>query len=313
MYLALIKHLVSVVPGCLEQKSSEGWTPLQVAVLAHQPEVISYLLSEGADQRSRDKAGRNVIHSMVCPNQPGRANTNPNKLKQLISLFDKSALQKMFLERCTERPGALTPLAYWMASNNGSYKKADVVEILAEHSNGEDLAMINGEGDLPLHVAIAHGMSTITSFLLSRNPSLLYRENATGRTPLEASREICIASQVGRPMDLRDDTLSDFIPGPHDRRALVNKPSGDFIVTEGEPEESTKRTWEICGAVDAEVARGGEEKRKRRLVSLFEANEVAQRVANLKTGPGGRQLVVNGGLVDGEGKPDVVSKWMANI
>jgi hypothetical protein len=78
-YLALIKHLISVLPDSLEQKSSEGWTPLHLA-------------------------------------------------------------------------GALTPLAYWMAKNNGNHKKSDIVEILTSYSSGEELEMINGEGDLPLHV-----------------------------------------------------------------------------------------------------------------------------------------------------------------
>ena len=55
---------------------------------------------------------------------------------------------------------------------------------------------------------------------------------------------------------------------------------------------------------------GGE--RKRRLVSLFEANEVARRVAGLKRGSGGGQMVINGGLVE-EGKPDVVSEWIGAV
>ncbi|KAK0126771.1 hypothetical protein ONS95_008352 [Cadophora gregata] len=151
-YLALIKHLVSVVPDSIEQKSSERMTPLHVAVLAHQPEVISFLLSEGANQRHRDKAGRNIVHHMLAPKNMARANTNAEKLQQLISLFDKSAVEEMLLERCTEKPGALTPLAYYMAKNAGSYRKSDIVSILSKYSNGEDLAMINGEGDLPLHV-----------------------------------------------------------------------------------------------------------------------------------------------------------------
>jgi len=48
-------------------------------------------------------------------------------------------------------------------------------------------------------------------------------------------------------------------------------------------------------------------------VSLFEANEVAKRVTGMKrgSGRGGRQLVVNGGLIDGEIKPDIVTKWMS--
>lgn len=151
-YLALIKHLVSVAPETIEQKSSEGMTPLHIAVLANQPEVISFLLSEGANQRHRDKAGRNVVHNMVAPNNNARAHTDAERLQQLISLFDKKAVEEMLLERCTETPGAVTPLAYFLAKNSGSYRKPDSVNVLSQYSNGEDLAMINGEGDLPLHV-----------------------------------------------------------------------------------------------------------------------------------------------------------------
>lgn len=51
--------------------------------------------------------------------------------------------------------------------------------------------------------------------------------------------------------------------------------------------------------------------RKRRIVSLFEANEVAKRIASVnKHKCGGNQVVVNGGLVDGEGKEDLISGWM---
>lgn len=52
--------------------------------------------------------------------------------------------------------------------------------------------------------------------------------------------------------------------------------------------------------------------RKRRLVSLNEANEVAKRVS-LRSRWGGGQAVVNGGLVGGEGVDDVVSTKMAGI
>ncbi len=152
-YLALIKHLVSVLPESLEQKSSEGWTPLQIAVFTHQTEVVSYLISVGANQRSRDKAGRNVVHNMLVQQQKnGLAKTDAEKLQKMIELFDKAAVGEMLLERSSERPGALTPLAYWMSKNDGVYKKPDIVTILSKYSNGEDLEMINGEGDLPLHM-----------------------------------------------------------------------------------------------------------------------------------------------------------------
>jgi len=154
-YLALIKHLVSVVPDCLEQKSSEGWTPLHLAAYMHREDVVSYLISVGANQRSRDKAGRNMAHSMLVHQGyriAGNDERDARVLKQLLELFDKSVLKEMLLERCSQAPGALTPLAYWMAKNGGVYKKADIVEVLTSYSSGEELEMINGEGDLPLHV-----------------------------------------------------------------------------------------------------------------------------------------------------------------
>jgi ankyrin repeat protein len=158
-YLALIKHLVSVLPDSVEQKSSEGWTALHVAVCIDREDVISYLLTIGANQRSRDKAGRNMAHSMVVhqmANWYGNSyhfvRKEAEKVKKLLELFDKDAIKEMLLERCNQAPGALTPLAYWMAKNGGSYKKSDIVEILTSYSSGEELEMINGEGDLPLHV-----------------------------------------------------------------------------------------------------------------------------------------------------------------
>jgi len=150
-YLALIKHLVSVQPESLEKKSSQGWTPLALAVWQRQEEVVSYLISVGANQRSRDRLNRNMVHSMVVY-RSYHAKSGTKKLQRMIELFDKDAVKEMLLERCNESPGALTPLAYWMARNNGTYKKSDFIEILAKYSSGEELEMINGEGDLPLHV-----------------------------------------------------------------------------------------------------------------------------------------------------------------
>lgn len=96
-----------------------------------------------------------MAHSMLVDQgyQTARNDEKDAKeLKQLLELFDKAALKEMLLERCSQAPGALTPLAYWMAKNGGDYKKADVVEVLTSYSSGEELEMINGEGDLPLHV-----------------------------------------------------------------------------------------------------------------------------------------------------------------
>lgn len=119
--------------------------------MAQRPEVVSHLISIGANQRHRDKLNRNMVHSMVTF-KIGGAKTDAEKLQAMIGLFDKEAVKEMLLERCKISPGALTPLGHWMASNGSSYKKVDIIAILSKYSNGEDLGMINGEGDLPLHV-----------------------------------------------------------------------------------------------------------------------------------------------------------------
>lgn len=309
-YMALIKHLLSVVPETLEQKSSQGWTPLQIAVWARRADVASYLISQGANQRSRDKMGRNMLHSMLTNQSNGGAITDIKRLRAMIELFDKDAVKEMMVERCTLSPGALTPLALWMSNNKASHKKADIAVVLAEYATGEELEMINGEGDLPLHVATKQSLSTLTSHLLSRNPDLLYRENATGRTPLEMSRDIYTASQVAKPVELNSGFHHRYYPGQQDYNSIIHQPSSNFAKKDDQPEESKKRTWEICVEMDSQMGKEGKE-RKRRIVSLFEANEVAKRIASVnKHKCGGNQVVVNGGLVDGEGKEDLISGWM---
>jgi hypothetical protein len=93
-----------------------------------------------------------MLHSMLTRQNDNSAKTDAKELRAMIELFDKKAVKDMMVERCTLHPGALTPMALWMANNKSSYTKTDILAILAEYSTGEELEMINGEGDLPLHV-----------------------------------------------------------------------------------------------------------------------------------------------------------------
>ncbi|KAH8602501.1 hypothetical protein B0O99DRAFT_606743 [Bisporella sp. PMI_857] len=310
-HLGLIRHLLAVMPNALEKKSSEGWTPLQLAVWTQREDVISHLLSIGANQRHRDKLGRNLMHVML-ERRYGKAELVETKFRALIGLFEKNDVTEMLTERCTISPGALSPLAYWMSHSSGSRIDLDIMKILAEYSNGEDLEMINGEGDLPLHVAVKKGLSTISGYLLSLNPSLLHRENATGRTPLEMARDIYLASCVQEPPNVKPDIY--YYPNQDDYNATTRRPAAEFVPKrdEGQHEETKKRTYEVCMQADRTLLNeecDGEPKHKRRLVSLFEANEVARRLAGRKTRGRGHG-VANGYLIDDAGKSDVVSEWM---
>ena len=94
-----------------------------------------------------------MIHNMVKPPVYFPIEKVKETLPKLLELFDKAAVKEMLLERCNETPGALTPLAYWMArAGTGWSKDPYFISILAKHSLSEDLEMVNGEGDLPLHV-----------------------------------------------------------------------------------------------------------------------------------------------------------------
>lgn len=127
------------------------------------------------------------------------------------------------------------------------------------------------------------------------------------------SRDIYIASLVADPSSIMNGNrfVSHYTPMYTDYNSIINQPASNFAIKEKGEEESKKRTWEICTKVDGEMERDGKE-RNRRLVSLFEANEVARRVAGSNRGVGGHQMVVNGGLVE-DGKPDVVSEWIGEV
>lgn len=217
--LALLKHLISVAPETLEQKSSEGWTPLQVAVIKQRVPVIEYLIFVGANQRHRDKMGKNMVHSMLKP--PVNLNKEAREtLQKMLGLFDKAALKEMFLERCTDKPGALTPLAYFMTNHYGNCKDGEMISILTKYSSGEELSMINGEGDLPLHVVRIPVSILITSHShilgyqklpqhtnrtspLSKSHPSLPRKRNRSHTPRNVPRYVHILLRRKRPQDRR--------------------------------------------------------------------------------------------------------------
>lgn len=150
-HLALIKHIISIAPETLELKTTEGWTPLQQAVWIGREDLVAYFISLGANQRHRDKIGRNMIHSMVTQKWAHDAKIKASELERLIDLFDREAVKAMLVERVTTDHGARTPLAMRMRGNS-NHKSFDLIEVLTRYSSGEELEMIDGDGELPLHV-----------------------------------------------------------------------------------------------------------------------------------------------------------------
>lgn len=276
--LALLQHLLSVDPDSLDRRTIiQGMTPLHIAIKIERADIVSFLIAQGADQRSRDKENRNCIHHMLVPcnnsfSLQSRSDAAP--LRQLIDLFDPSVVKELLLSR--QKPGNQTPLTLWLHGNQ-HHLDSDIIEILESFSSGEDLDIIDDTGDLPLHIAIKKSHPTQVKSLIFFRPSTLFRENATGRTPLEMATDLYIQERVstvpweGNPPRNVYDNINNM---------LIKKPAAEFVPKERKVHrvfetQSVKRTWEVCAEAGQEASH---EQRKRRLVSLFEASEVAKRL-----------------------------------
>lgn len=272
--LQLLRHLCRTRPGSLEHRSSDGHTALQLAFRLHKAEMIKILIEAGADQTCRNNAGDNIIHSLLHRRLTSVEKDVP-QINELLGLIDPRILSSLFVERSTQLPGAATPLSCWLYTmvNVMQYavKQTDdrekYVQAILAFSKGEDLSIINGEGDTPVHAAVRYGADAILRTMLEHRSELLFRENATGRTPYEMAEEAYLAKEV----------FSD----PPSVSASARSNRRHYSYTNGFGGQNSgarvKGVWDVCRefAEKAGVM-------KRDLVKLVEANEVAKRLAKDK-------------------------------
>lgn len=167
---------------------------------------------------------------------------------------------------------------------------------MLEFGGEEALRMMDGSGQFPLHQAVKHSYTELVKLILGHDPALLARENAMGQTPLELAESLYI----------RDCTR-----GNPDIRARGNRPLEDRSWEELFPDErvvtddNVRQTREVC-RLCAE-----ENPRKRKLVSVTEAREVAKRLADRnKAESEERERVDRGEEKEEEKKKDEVDGWL---
>ena len=265
--LNLLQHLCKNFPDLLEQKSDSGLTPLHLACSLHRTEMIKVLLAAGADQTCRNQTGDNILHSLLT-----KSVVKPEKIRSLLSLVDTRLLPSLFSERTSTNPGAATPLARWLFQfcqprgtfYNDREDAEEMLGVILEFSKGEDLSIINGEGDSPPHAAVRYAANGILRIMLDCRPELLYRENGTGRTPYEMAEGAYFSKGV-----FNDPPM---LPGNDNWNRHQNR----YFQTNTPPQLSdTEEVWDVC---EEFAQKAGATKRK--LVSLMEANEVAKRLAS---------------------------------
>lgn len=291
--VALLRYLVRSSPDYIDSRSQDLMTPLHVAFRSHRVEAAKILIEAGADQTARDKNSNNIVHHLL----KGRV-ASEEKLKSIstmLDLIDKRLLQSLFLERSTEAPGSLTPFAQFVnrlkqAADIAHYYRQpeldygdEIVRTILKYSNGAELNSINGEGHTPLHVSVREGNEMLTRIILEQDPTLLLRENATGRTPFEMAEDTQIASIVSNPPDLN---AGHHAHGTRRNRkprnqSICDQQPEDFAVDlDHDPRSSKEKIWGMLQ--EAKKILVSEGRAQRKLVTLNEANEVAKRLAARK-------------------------------
>jgi ankyrin repeat protein len=290
--LQLLRHLCKTHPEALEHRSATGLTPLHLAFSLHRVEMIKILIAAGADQTCRNNVGDNILHSMLCKHNTLNVEKDLPRYREILGLVDTRLLASLFTERTTEDPGAATPLARWLYlhvkaapySDQQLEGREQFVQAFLDFSKGEDLGIVNGEGDTAIHAAVRYGADEVLRVMLACRGDLLHRENATGRTPYEMAEDAYLSKEVfSDPPSLNGSNNGYYVNqrqrymrGRQDYSfGILAKKIRDFVddkVKDGR--SNTEKVWEVCKDFATKT-----EGSKRKLVSLVEANEVAKRLA----------------------------------
>ncbi|KAL1645066.1 hypothetical protein SLS61_008499 [Didymella pomorum] len=298
--LELLRHLCETQPESLSHKSATGLTPLQLAFSLHRVEMAKILIAAGADQTCRNHNNENLIHSALNYQRLNQEDGR-KRLRELLNLIDGRLITGMFTERANTSPGAATPLAYWVFGNARGATDANVetLRLLLEFSNGDDLSLVNSEGDTPVHAVVRYSAERILRAMLDSKPELLFRENASGRTPYEMARDAWLASKVfNGPPNIQGEQTQRYYGQPPTSK-MVCRSMESFAP--GYRNVRKESVWDVCKEFKEKSQSG-----KRKLVSLIEANEVAKRLAAKRQ----RAVVERDEGVDEErGTSDEVDRW----
>ncbi|CAG9951039.1 unnamed protein product [Clonostachys rosea f. rosea IK726] len=252
-----------------------------------------------------------------------------NEFRLFLELLDPHLLGHLFLQRKNLPEDGSNPVHSWISKVSGSkyeqessdsyffygrpeedydteessvpYKDdktglVEMLQLLLQSCEGEGMEMFNGAGDTCLHTSVMNRQLGITKTLIEFKLSLIYRENAVGRTPLEVAQDIVTASKLARPRQIE---LSRLEPG--DRKAPFEFGDGNatpvpslvelanlelrLFGSGGTPVKPPKElTKQLSKAVILDLCATGANNNpmKRRLVSLNEANDAAGRLGEMK-------------------------------
>lgn len=259
------------IPKTLETKAnSTGQTPLHLAFSLGRYVTGKRLIAAGADQTCRDSSWNNIIHTLLSSRS-----YKDIELFKMLELVDQRLLESLFTERNSD---AATPLALWLRVYANESSGKILGHLLSLSPTLAELDMVDGVGDTPLHIVTKRELTPLMRIIINRRPELLYRENATGRTPAEMAGDSwtskCFERPPKIPRDPTDQCWYWFDEGTSD--PILGRDAEKFLPKDESHEDEQSTPWELCR--ERWESDGKAERVKRKLVSLNEANEVARRL-----------------------------------
>ena len=311
--IGLVKNLLKTYPAALEARDTNNNTPLLTAAYLGRQKFMKLLIKAGADESVRNKSGENMIHRLTYKV------VDATEFKTALDLMDEDLRAHLFKQRTTLDSGGMTPLhslcerlaGSWAWSYDGlnSEDHEAIVKLLLEYSKGVEIDMLNAAGDSVLHTTVMQSSSWLSQVLVDFHPKLLYRENAVGRTPAELAYHMFLAQifvepnnrgtygKCRNPEGLLSTVRAEAVPAPPKKH-----------------QKNPDKVWELCRA------KLEENPDKRRLVSLYEANDVAKRLGEKYTSSryfSTRRIAddddENSETAEPEEVVDLVGQWTGNL
>ena len=155
--------------GDLKARDSLGRNPLDVAVARAEPEVVEFLLAQGADVNAADRRGETALHRL----RTWSANAEEKAARQKIF----AALLKAGADPNAMDGGGRTPLHAAAELDN-----VVVVRLLLQH--GAQVNARDVRGETAVHVAIGRFQDAAAKLLIESGADIHARTKKYGRTPL---------------------------------------------------------------------------------------------------------------------------------
>ena len=196
---------------------------------------------------------------------------------------------------------------------------ADLKLLIDLSPSSEHLGALDGAGDTIAHLMARRHMFPLFKVIIEREPTLLWRENAVGQTPFEIARDAWLTDKVSRQPGLSPMEYEQFQYNEPRWSVAFQRPGYFVALQRYEEYRAQGREHELKRLTSVEkmynfvldVAGRKDHKMERRLVSLNEANVVAERLAirerkarNVDKRPGPRGRSGNSSENDGEEKTE---------